>query len=308
MDTVFKLPPENIYYDREKNVIWSPGGGCGDDRAGVFAILKILQSGLRPTIIFTTDEESGGLGAVQLVTDFPDAPVQINYIIQLDRRGSNDCVFYDCDNEEFEQYVETFGFVTNFGSFSDISMIGPDWGMAGVNLSIGYINEHSVSETVHVSAMLNTIAKVKNMLTQKDIPAFEYIPSAASLRWTTMFPGEKYGDEPEEECKICSRRFSEYDLYPVKGADGETYFYCPDCMVNANNIGWCGICGEAFETDDDKYHYICKDCGGKLNCSTSTTMQKSSKNSTKLYPTHKESKTQSQMTSSSNGEQTKSGS
>jgi hypothetical protein len=124
MDTVFKQPPQDIYYDREQNVIWSPEGGCGDDRTGVFAILKILQSGLRPTIIFTTDEESGGLGAVQLVTDFPEAPVDIKYIIQLDRRGSNDCVFYDCENEEFEQYVETFGFITGFGSFSDIAQTG----------------------------------------------------------------------------------------------------------------------------------------------------------------------------------------
>ena len=41
MDTVFENPPSNIYYDREKGVLWSPEGLGADDRAGIFAILKI---------------------------------------------------------------------------------------------------------------------------------------------------------------------------------------------------------------------------------------------------------------------------
>ena len=41
MDTVFKTPVSNLYYDRQKNVLWSPEGLGADDRAGVFAILKI---------------------------------------------------------------------------------------------------------------------------------------------------------------------------------------------------------------------------------------------------------------------------
>ena len=44
VDTVFPEPPEDIYYDREKGVMWSPQGLGADDRAGVFAILKIIQS------------------------------------------------------------------------------------------------------------------------------------------------------------------------------------------------------------------------------------------------------------------------
>ena len=31
MDTVFKTPPEDIYYDKEKNVMWSPDGLGADD-------------------------------------------------------------------------------------------------------------------------------------------------------------------------------------------------------------------------------------------------------------------------------------
>ena len=54
LDTVFTTPPENIFYDRVKNVMWSPDGLGADDRAGIWAIIKIIKTTkLRPHIIFT---------------------------------------------------------------------------------------------------------------------------------------------------------------------------------------------------------------------------------------------------------------
>lgn len=267
MDTVWSSPPKNVFYDRFRGVIWSPEGGCGDDRAGVFAILKILQAGLRPTVIFTTDEEKGGLGADKLVQDFPQAPMKLNYIIQLDRRGECDCVFYDCDNEEFTHYVEKWGFIENYGSFTDISEICPVWGMAGVNLSIGYINEHSIAETVHVSALMATVQKVKRMLTAEDIPEFEYIPSAASLNWYKMWAKE-YNLYPSDDdpldtnitcvCSKCNKTLKTYEAIPVVKADGAGYFYrCPDCCTSG--VEWCRDCGEAFESYDPD-EYLCPAC------------------------------------------------
>ena len=44
MDTVFTKLPTEIYYDRKKNVIWSPQGLGADDRAGVFAICQIISA------------------------------------------------------------------------------------------------------------------------------------------------------------------------------------------------------------------------------------------------------------------------
>ena len=96
MDTVFLHKEKHeVYYDREKGVMWKLDGAGFDDRAGVFSIIKILQAGYRPTIIFTCDEEVGGIGAEQLVKQIPQALVPIKYFIELDRQGSNDCVFYN---------------------------------------------------------------------------------------------------------------------------------------------------------------------------------------------------------------------
>lgn len=277
MDTVFKMPPKDIYYDRDKNVIWSPEGGCGDDRAGVFAILKILQSNLRPTVIFTTDEEMGGLGADAILKQFPECPISdLRYMIQLDRRGTNDCVFYDCDNDDFVDYVEKFGFIENFGTFTDISILCPQWGMAGVNLSIGYENEHSVSETVHVSAMLATIAKVKNMLREKEIPSFKYVHSLSSYKWFKyLYPTDYESDGIYLHCHSCNKVFSEYELFPVKMLDNTTAFFCPDCMVD-DKIQWCVECGEAFETDATHLSK-CRDCQGGKPCNTMVSNSSSTK-------------------------------
>lgn len=214
LDTVFSWPPENIFFDKNQKIVWSPEGLGADDRAGVFAIFKILQTGLRPHIIFTTDEERGGLGASALVDNKKCPFENLNYIIELDRRGSDDCVFYDCDNPEFSNYISNFGFKVQQGSFSDISFICPEWKIAGVNLSIGYYNEHSLKEYLKIEETYATIEKVKNMLQEVNIPKFEYI--------------EKINSYLYEKCAFCGKHYSIYrmDLIP----NNNYYDYiCFDC-------------------------------------------------------------------------------
>ena len=263
VDTVFPEPPEDIYYDREKGVMWSPQGLGADDRAGVFAILKIIQSGLRPTVIFTTNEEVGGLGAAQLVKDFPECPISnLKYLIQLDRRGTNDCVFYDCYNEDFITYVESFGFIEAFGTFSDIAELCPAWNVVGVNLSIGYENEHTRYETLHLKPWMATIEKVKRMLKEKDIPDFEYIEYSYSYNGTKWGYDEKYKDwydyTPHYRCKSCGKSFCEYEVIPTRNKNKKIVYYCPDCCVD--NVTWCLDCGTAYEK---KKMSACPKCGSE---------------------------------------------
>lgn len=261
MDTVFKDSPKNIYYDREQGVIWSPEGLGADDRAGVFLILKIIQAGLRPTVIFTTDEEKGALGAEALIQKYKQVPCDLNYIIQLDRRGTNDCVFYDCDNPNFVNYIEGFGFFEAAGTFSDISVICPEWGVAGVNLSVGYEDEHSYIETLHVTPLLKTLERVTKMLQKKDIPTFIYIPATECFKWWKKpYTTSLYYDDDEDDifyCSKCHKAFPGYSTIPCKGSDGSLKYYCPDCCVDS--VHWCVDCGEAFEADNEE-DIVCPDC------------------------------------------------
>lgn len=270
MDTVFKFPVSDLYYDQKKGVLWSPEGLGADDRAGIFAIIKILQDGLRPSIILTTGEEEGGVGACALVEKYPECPFPgLKYMIQLDRHGTNDCVFYDCYCPEFVDYVESFGFCERWGSFTDISFLMPEWQIVGVNLSVGYEDEHSKQEILNINPLFDTIKKVKKMLGETEIPDFVYdeVVAAGSFWW------KKTGNWFGQHCSRCKKMFTEYELFPVLGLDGKTKFYCPDCIVG--HVEWCDMCGDPFEIGDRTGKKICKECEEEL-CTTSQKSKSSS--------------------------------
>lgn len=268
LDTVFSVPANEIYYDTTKNVMWSPDGLGADDRAGVYAIIKLIQKGYRPHVIFTTGEEKGGIGAQALIKDYPAPFVAgIKYLIELDRRGDCDCVFYDCDNREFTEYVSNFGFIENYGTYSDIADICPQWGIAGVNLSIGYRNEHSVTETLHIEAINATIRKVGKMLKDAgSAPEFKFIPCIYPYGKSKYYQGGWPGYDDDwaysgfYKCSQCGKYFSEYEIFPVKTANHSRKFYCPDCL-NESRINWCEECGEPFEVNaGNKNQKRCYDC------------------------------------------------
>lgn len=134
------------YFDPVEEVMFSPDGLGADDRAGVLMILELVRQGLRPHVIFTTNEESLLTGAKALAQCNPLK--NLSFVIELDRQGMGECVFYQCDNPQFTSFIESYGFFTAPGSYTDISIFCPVWGIAGVNLSVGYYNEHSYGEYI----------------------------------------------------------------------------------------------------------------------------------------------------------------
>lgn len=171
LDTVHKTPVRHILYSKDGRLIMSPEGIGGDDRCGVHIILEILRCA-RCHVLFTEDEETGCQGA----RAFANSKIRphINYIVELDRRGSNDAVFYQCDNPDFTDFVCSFGFDEARGSFSDISVIAPRLGVAAVNISAGYYNEHSRHEYINLAEVERNITRVAEMV-QCQTEQFDYI-------------------------------------------------------------------------------------------------------------------------------------
>lgn len=168
------------YVENGKHVVYSPQGIGGDDRCGVYMILKILEeTSYRPYIIFCEDEEIGCVGSGKFAeSKFVDELKDVRFIVQLDRRGNNDAVFYDDVNDDFHAWVEK---VTDYkeaiGSCSDISVICPACGVSGVNLSCGYYNEHHDYETVVLEEMERTYEAAVKLIQEGiklDVP-FEYM-------------------------------------------------------------------------------------------------------------------------------------
>lgn len=172
LDTVHKEIPKQIFFDKSAKVMWSPQGIGGDDRCGVFAILKILEE-YEPYILFTTEEETGGKGARKFTNEFLwNLKDEICFMIEIDRRGDKQAVFYDCGNDDFINYILDFGFKEEYGSFSDICILSKAYDIASVNLSAGYYNEHTKEEIIDLNATYNTINTVKLILADTENFAF----------------------------------------------------------------------------------------------------------------------------------------
>ena len=188
LDTVHDEPVKDICISADGNIIMSPQGIGGDDRCGVFALVKAYRlSKIKPWLLFCCDEEIGGLGAKKFCRahqqhQLPKELNDLKFLVELDRKGSRDAVYYHCDNPDFEAYISGKGFKTAQGSFSDISLIAPELGIAAVNLSCGYYSAHTRHEHINRAELNDTICKVVDIISNAtQLPRFEYVECIQSV-------------------------------------------------------------------------------------------------------------------------------
>lgn len=171
--TILKLPTdEGIKMTADGTLIG------GDDRCGVWMIMNIIKKS-KCHVLFLEDEEIGCVGARKFANSDHTNYISenISFMIELDRRGKNDCVFYSNDNRDFIKYIEEkTGTKEAVGSMSDISTIMPKTMIAGVNLSCGYYREHTIDEYIMVEEMENMMERLQNFLeSETDFPKYEYV-------------------------------------------------------------------------------------------------------------------------------------
>ena len=184
LDTVHEKPVKTICTSSDGNILMSPEGIGGDDRCGVYALAKVYDTAeIKPWLLFTCNEEIGGIGADMFCRchakgRLPAGLDDLKFLVEIDRKGNNDAVYYDCANPDFEDFISEYGFKTAQGSFSDISYIAPELGVAAVNLSSGYYNAHRLHEYINLAELEATIEKVSAILktsVSKSTPRFDYV-------------------------------------------------------------------------------------------------------------------------------------
>ena len=164
LDTVHHDLPTKIFYDKENAAMTSPQGIGGDDRCGVYIVICALKySQKRPSVLFTMDEEIGCVGAKEAMRKI-DPKGMFNYLIEVDRHGDNEVVFYDTKNAEFIEYVKSFGLKEEIGASSDVKHLSNEWNIASCNICAGYHCEHKLNEWVNVKAMMNSAQIVVDMI------------------------------------------------------------------------------------------------------------------------------------------------
>ena len=229
MDTVHHQQCKSIIH--LDNKISSPQGIGGDDRCGVFMIMNIIKE-LHCSVLLCEDEEKGCIGAHKFVKaqysiDGADGKktqlkyvedLDVNYMIEFDRKGSNDAVFYHCGNEDFIDFVED---VTNFkfanGSVSDISVLMQPANRSAVNLSCGYYNAHTPMEYVMYDEMMDTIEAAKALIKTECDKPFEYVrktyvPSAQPTYKFPSYANHQF-NRLHDEGEYCGNLFEDPDEY-----------------------------------------------------------------------------------------------
>lgn len=129
----------------------------GDDRCGVYIALKLIAKGLPYAFGFFKDEEVGCIGSKALSSIIET--FDITCFIGVDRKGFNELALYGHDNKELIDIFKGLGYVVEYGSITDASKLASLSlkGLACLNLSIGYWNEHTAREFIITTATERTL-------------------------------------------------------------------------------------------------------------------------------------------------------
>lgn len=220
-----------------------------DDRVGVKTILDILEMGLRPHILFTTDEEVGCVGSHKAVDENALEELrEASMLIQIDRgvheSSWHEMVTYSFDpkshQEIFDKLEETYTMAT--GSYTDVAVLGPHLNKPIVNVSASYMNEHHTDEFINLEAYeYNTEGLIKFLKWAQEQDTSEwkyvakYVPPVKPKTTPANFPPKFGAIRPS--------------LWSKKGgyASAETYFKemnkskfinCEDTFEKYIEEGW----------------------------------------------------------------------
>ncbi len=133
----------------------------GDDRCGVWIMIKLIEEGYTDfAYLFCYDEEKGCCGSRQFNLD--DG---FTCVIGLDRRGTGEFAFYKGHNRAFYKLFIDLGLAPVEGSRSDCAIVSDKMGIASINLAIGFYQEHTSDEYI----VFPQTVKVLNLLKNKSL-------------------------------------------------------------------------------------------------------------------------------------------
>lgn len=153
------IPSAQVDYPIIRNEDSLPLGG--DDRAGVFIMLQLIKEGVGDyAYAFFYNEEKGCLGSSHAVQMYDFS--RYNCFIGLDRRGGSDLATYRLDNEELISIFELYGYSRVLGTITDVAVLSESFGIACVNLSVGFYYEHTGVEYINFLDTLKTLEILRN--------------------------------------------------------------------------------------------------------------------------------------------------
>lgn len=201
-DTFFDMPLPSMqdfevqgdYILRTKYAFDSKRNAGFDDRAGIAMIYYIIKHGYLPSVLLCNHEEIGCWGAIEFIKTHSIEDCSFKFLIELDRSGARDAVYYDCANFDFINFINEYGFTTSRGSYTDIAVLAPMLQLAAVNLSIGYWREHSEEEMFVANYWYDTARKVCKILEDASSAEVDVFPYSTESRLSWLLSSSHYYD------------------------------------------------------------------------------------------------------------------
>tara|TARA_Y100001963_G_scaffold131800_1_gene189604 strand:- start:570 stop:1877 length:1308 start_codon:yes stop_codon:yes gene_type:complete len=179
MDTVGSGAPD-IIVEHQKNkgtILRSTNNQVigGDDKCGVFAVLKTINNKAIDTPLsglLTVSEETGCNGARHAMEHHSDRFKDIVFNITIDRNGNTDIITQNSDyklcsdvmEKMLNEWGKDFGLKSCNGSISDVSEIVSELNINGINLFAGYYNAHSGKEHVIWEHLMRSLGFIQHIL------------------------------------------------------------------------------------------------------------------------------------------------
>lgn len=195
MDTVRHSYSYGIDLEKKDNIIRNKLGILGgDDRAGVFMLLRIYDyckksGGKLPQLLFTNYEESGGIGVSKFIKDKHLNTNKVKFFIEADRRGHTEYVTYNKLPIELQNFMEAYGYNKTWGSYSDIYNLTSSYNIPSVNIAAGYYHQHTPYEFINVDHLMDSLGNLKNIVNDMyKLPNYDRNADYRGSSWDDMFP------------------------------------------------------------------------------------------------------------------------
>lgn len=169
-----------------------------DDKAGVVVLLHLIENNIPGLYYFFLGEERGCVGSRKVASLHKNKPIEyINKVVSFDRRGYDSVITHQmsgrCCSQEFARDLSsklnqelTFNYKPDStGIYTDSAQfvtIYPEC----TNISVGYHNEHTKSESqniLHLQKLCDTVVKInwENLTVNRDPSNKSYYDSDDDL-------------------------------------------------------------------------------------------------------------------------------
>jgi hypothetical protein len=259
-DTVWEdSRPFSVQY--RQGVFYSPDKGVGigaDDRAGIAMLWQLRDLG--HSLLIPNAEETGCIGSRFLMEDKAWAD-ELNekhqFAVEFDRMNADDLAFYEIGSNKFKDWCEQQfpKYTRTRGTWTDICVLCKK--ITGVNVSVGYYNQHTETETLKEAEWQRTLSLTRKLLSQKNLPRFEqdpkpaYVPPVRTHSSSTC--GAKVYDSYDSWHRSKGSSVIKNDEVEQRfSAELDSILVCYKCEAMMDLNEWkqnkeaCLFCGEGF--------------------------------------------------------------